>query len=137
MYQKTLAILFAVLAVVALGLAPAFAESQPVKRLQKEGVGTYLADGKGMTLYYFAKDTPGKSVCSGECLQKWPPAKAGEIAPGPGLDAKDFGVLSGQATFRGFPLYYFFKDTKPGDTNGQGVNNVWFVIDPAAFPPAK
>ena len=34
-------------------------------------------------------------------------------------------------------LYYFFKDAKVGDTNGQGVGGVWFVIDPQAFPPGK
>src|SRR3989304_1730320 len=40
-----------------------------------------------------------------------------------------------QATFRGYPLYYWGGDKAQGDTAGQGVNNVWYVIDPANFPP--
>ncbi|MGW8323142.1 MAG: hypothetical protein ACWGSD_16460, partial [Thermodesulfobacteriota bacterium] len=39
-----------------------------------------------------------------------------------------------QSTFRGYPLYYWSGDEKEGDTNGQGVKNVWFVIDPGNFP---
>jgi hypothetical protein len=27
-----------------------------------------------------------------------------------------------------WPLYYFAKDTKPGDTTGQGVQGVWYVV---------
>jgi predicted lipoprotein with Yx(FWY)xxD motif len=139
MNRKTFALLFVVLAVFALGLVPAFAEDPAVKLMKKEGVGSYLTDAQGMTLYYFVKDTPGKSACAGECLQKWPAVKADAVAAMPGLEAKDFGSLvredGRQATFRGYPLYYFFKDAKPGDTNGQGFNNVWFVIDPAKFPP--
>ena len=118
------------------------AAQQPTVQLQqKEGLGAYLTDGKGMTLYYFAKDTPGKSVCKGDCLTKWPPLMAGKVTVGTGLVLKDFGELAAdggkQVTFRGYPLYYFFKDAKPGDTNGQGVGGVWFVIDPQAFAPGK
>jgi len=34
-----------------------------------------------------------------------------------------------QTTYNGYPLYYFFKDIKAGDINGQKVKNVWFVVD--------
>ncbi|MEH7308132.1 hypothetical protein V7137_24030, partial [Neobacillus drentensis] len=40
--------------------------------LENEKVGKYLADSKGMALYYFTKDQSGKSNCSGECLDNWP-----------------------------------------------------------------
>ncbi len=30
------------------------------------------------------------------------------------------------------PLYYFVRDAQPGDTNGQGLNSVWFVVKPTA-----
>ncbi len=105
----------------------------------KEGVGTYLVDSKGMTLYWFKKDSPGKSVCEGECLAKWPPFYVEEVvAPSP--IQGDFGVIQAhggkQVTFRGYPLYYFFMDKAPGDTKGQGVKGVWYVVDPFNFPPA-
>ena len=32
------------------------------------------------------------------------------------------------------PLYYYVNDTKRGDTNGQGVNNAWYVAGPEATP---
>ena len=41
-----------------------------------------------------------------------------------------------QATYKGFPLYYWVNDRKRGDTTGQDVGKVWYVIDPAKFPPA-
>jgi len=53
---------------------------------------------------------------------------------------EDFGTITRedgkkQTTFRGYPLYYWGGDKAQGDTAGQGVNNVWYVIDPANFPP--
>jgi predicted lipoprotein with Yx(FWY)xxD motif len=36
-----------------------------------------------------------------------------------------------QVTYNGWPLYYFANDAAPGDTNGQGVNDVWYVIAPS------
>ena len=36
-----------------------------------------------------------------------------------------------QVTYNGWPLYYYIKDLQPGDTFGQEVGDVWFVISPA------
>ena len=132
------AVLFGVL----LFALPALADHHKAKIMTKDGVGAYIADAKGMTLYYFTKDADGKSVCMGECVQKWPLYTADKVEPQAGLEAKDFGSIqrtdgTSQATYKGAPLYYFFKDLKPGDTNGQGVGGVWFVVNPAAFPPKK
>ena len=30
------------------------------------------------------------------------------------------------------PLYYYINDTARGDINGQGVNDAWFIVEPAA-----
>jgi predicted lipoprotein with Yx(FWY)xxD motif len=61
----------------------------------------------------------------------------GKTTVASGLDAKDFGELDTpggkQVTFRGYPLYRFFKDAQPGDTTGQGVGGIWFVVDPRSF----
>jgi predicted lipoprotein with Yx(FWY)xxD motif len=38
---------------------------------------------------------------------------------------------SKQWAIKGKPLYYWSKDTKPGDKTGDGVNQVWQVAKPA------
>ncbi len=100
-----------------------------------EKVGFYLVDSRGRTLYFFAKDYDGKSHCYGECAQKWPVFYAENLVLPLGLNPDDFGVITRddgtkQLTYKGWPLYYFFKDTKPGDINGDGVKGVWFVAKP-------
>ncbi|MFZ1911145.1 MAG: hypothetical protein WAU30_02165 [Propionicimonas sp.] len=96
-------------------------------------LGPVLVDGKGMTLYLYTKDSPNKSVCEGQCLAAWP-ALLGKPMAGAGVDDSKLGTLtrsngSTQASYNGWPLYYWVKDTKPGDVTGQNVNAVWFVLD--------
>ena len=55
---------------------------------------------------------------------------------GEGVDAALIGYTirdngSVQATYNGWPLYYFIRDEAPGDTNGQGVGEIWYVVDPS------
>ena len=40
-----------------------------------------------------------------------------------------------QSSYKGRSLYYFSKDTRPGDLNGQGVINSWYVADITGFIP--
>ncbi len=113
----------------------AFAENQAVKVAQKEGIGSYLTDIKGMTLYTFKKDTPGMSACEGACVGIWPLFYREKVDAKDGLAAGDFGTITRpdgkmQTTYKGMPLYYFSKDVKPGDTNGQGYINLWTVAKP-------
>ncbi len=100
-------------------------------------LGDILVDGDGRTLYLFTVDTQNgdTSACTGDCLGTWPPL-AGEATAGAGVDAALLGTVtrddgSAQATYNGWPLYYFAADAAAGDTNGQGVGDVWWVIDPA------
>ena len=118
----------------------AFAMDHAVKKMTKDGLGSYLADAKGMTLYWFKKDSPGTSACAGPCVEKWPIYYREKVVAGEGTKEGDFGTITRedgkkQTTFRGYPLYYWAGDKAAGDTAGQGVNNVWYVIDPANFPP--
>jgi predicted lipoprotein with Yx(FWY)xxD motif len=95
-------------------------------------LGDILVDAEGRTLYAFTKDQGDQSVCSGECATNWP-ALTGTATAGTGAQA---GLLatstqangSSQVTYGGRPLYHFAGDSKPGDTNGQGVGNVWFAV---------
>ena len=41
-----------------------------------------------------------------------------------------------QVAINGMPLYYFAKDAKAGDTNGQALNGKWFVASPTGAAPA-
>ena len=121
--------------------APAPA-SYTVNIASKTGIGNYLVDGKGMTLYYFTKDAPAKSNATAAIIANWPIFYASSIVVPPSLNAADFGSITGgngnmQSTYKGWPLYYYVKDQVSGDTLGQGLNSVWFVINPADFPPAS
>ena len=102
--------------------------------------GRILTDGAGKTLYQFSQDTRDTSNCTGTCAQNWPPlmAPAGQPTTPPGITGT-LGVLSRpdggrQVTYNGIPLYYFARDTQPGETNGAAVNN-WTVVNPEdSFP---
>lgn len=97
-----------------------------------------VADGvldgpSGMTLYTFDRDTAGsgKSVCNGPCATNWPPLIATPTSQPLGdytLITRDDG--SRQWAIKGKPLYYWIKDSKPGDKTGDGVQNVWRVAKP-------
>ena len=90
-----------------------------------------LATPAGATVYTFDKDSAnsGKSACNGPCAQAWPPlaAQAGDAASGDwSLVTRDDG--SKQWAYKGWPLYTFSKDAKPGDTTGDNFKNVWHVV---------
>ena len=95
-------------------------------------LGSFLVDANGKTLYYFANDVANKSNCVGQCSVLWPPFNAKNISVPNELSAVDFGQITtssggSQVTYRGWPLYYYSGDQNPGDTNGQGIQNIWFV----------
>lgn len=122
--------LFTTLAASALFLLGACASTGGAPAKTQSGV---LTDPAGMTLYVFDKDAAGsgKSACNGDCAVKWPPLAAAAGAQPHGdysLVTRDDGAR--QWAFQGKPLYRWFKDQKPGDTTGDGVNNVWHVAKP-------
>ena len=98
-------------------------------------LGTILVDGDGLTLYLFVPDDQGPSTCEGDCLAAWP-ALAGPATAGEGADEALLGTAAraddgtDQVTYNGWPLYYFAQDSAPGDVNGQGVGDNWYVVDP-------
>ena len=103
--------------------------------LADSGLGSILVDAEGNTLYLFTPDAQGESTCYDACADNWP-ALTGDVTAGEGVDGSLLGTTertdgSVQVTYNGWPLYYFANDAAPGDTNGQGINDVWFAVDAA------
>ena len=95
-------------------------------------LGDIRVDAEGRTLYAFTRDKGDQSACSGQCAANWP-ALTGTATAGTGVQASLLSTAlqangDTQVTYGGRPLYYFAGDAKPGDTNGQGVGDVWFAL---------
>lgn len=101
-------------------------------------LGSFLtAISNAMTLYVFSKDTPGVSNCTGGCASAWPPytvSQSDNLTAEKGIMGKISTIKRAdgtmQVTYNGMPLYFFASDSKPGDTNGQGVAGMWMVVKP-------
>jgi len=110
--------------------------AQDVQLSEDLQLGQILTDADGNTLYYFTLDANlNASACTGGCLSAWPAFYAEGLIAGEGLEEADFSSFQRedgamQSTYKGWPLYYFASDAAPGDTNGEGVNNVWYVAKP-------
>ena len=94
-----------------------------------------MVDDAGLTLYGFTNDGNGLPTCEGACAGAWPPL----LVDGPelpdGLEAAILSVVergdgSHQLEAGKWPLYRFAGDANPGETNGQGSGDVWFVVNP-------
>lgn len=114
------------------GTQPPAAEGETVATANTD-LGEILVDGEGRTLYLFTNDSPGESACEGPCLDAWPILE-GEATAGEGVDASLLGTIersdgTTQATYQDWPLYYYAEDTEAGELKGQGVGEVWWVID--------
>ena len=108
-----------------------------------------LVDVRGHTLYLFGADTGGTSACTNDptyhCSKLWPPLRTtGTPVAGKGVNAKLLGTINRsdgtvQVTYNHHPLYtlagsrtlHFIPDRKPGDVNGQGQVDLWWVVAPS------
>lgn len=110
----------------------AFAQAAAPAKVADTAKGKALVDAKGMTLYTFDKDTGGKSACNGPCATNWPPLTVTASAQASGdwsVITRDDGAQ--QWAYKGKPLYAWTKDTKPGDTTGDGfLNGAWHIAKP-------
>ena len=102
-------------------------------QLADTSLGPVLVKRGGFTVYAFTPDAQGESTCYDECATTWPAVTAVD-GVGEGLDASLLGSTERtdgeqQATYNGWPLYFFSGDAAAGDVNGQGVGGVWYVID--------
>ncbi|MGP1665524.1 MAG: COG4315 family predicted lipoprotein [Rhodanobacter sp.] len=89
-----------------------------------------LADDSGHTLYRYDPDgRSGISHCSNACAAVWPPYladRAAKTGAGFSLTPRSDGRF--QWVYQGYPLYLFAGDSKPGDSDGDGVNGSWHVL---------
>jgi predicted lipoprotein with Yx(FWY)xxD motif len=96
-----------------------------VLKAREIGGVNLLTNASGLTLYWFAPDTPTRSVCTGSCAAYWPPV-TGRPSAGPGVTGKvgtitrSGGAL--QATYEGHPLYTYIGDSAPGQNSGNNLN---------------
>ncbi len=87
----------------------------------------------GFTLYTFDLDPLDEPACyglsDGGCINAWPPllADAGARPYGKLAVIDVDGQTFRQWAYNGKPLYFFAGDSAAGDTNGEGVNDVWWV----------
>ena len=92
---------------------------------RKVGGVTVLTNAKGLTVYTFAADSPGKSNCYGDCAAYWPPV-TGSPSPAPGIPGH-FGTTTRtdgtkQVTWNGHPIYTYVADGGPGQAQGNNLN---------------
>ncbi|MBO2449019.1 hypothetical protein J4573_18090 [Actinomadura barringtoniae] len=109
-----------------------------IKVKQDAKYGAIVTDGKGRVMYRYDKDKPKDSTCFGACKKAWPPVtfNGWKKLKLEGIERKDVNFIERkddgkcQLTINGWPMYYYEKDTTPGDTNGQAVGNVWWLVSP-------
>ena len=120
--------------------SPAPQEAGVTVDATESDLGTILTDEDGRTLYVFLSDSEGESTCYDDCAQAWPALETeGDPEAGEETDASLLGTTERedgalQVTYNEMPLYYYADDAEPGDTNGQGVGDVWFVVSTEGEP---
>ncbi|TDX81790.1 putative lipoprotein with Yx(FWY)xxD motif [Rathayibacter sp. PhB151] len=99
-------------------------------------LGEIITDEAGSTVYTFTKDTQnsGSSSCYDECATTWPAVSASSTTAADGITGEVGSITrtdgTTQLTVDGWPVYRFAKDTAPGQVNGQGVKDAWYVLLP-------
>jgi predicted lipoprotein with Yx(FWY)xxD motif len=147
--KRALALLPVALAVAAAGCgskrsdpspSPAARSSFTTVTTRSTELGTVLVDGHGKTLYLFEKDKGPASTCTDACASAWPPVTAdGKVTAGGGVDAAKLASTkradgTTEITYAGHPLYTYAGDAKPGDVNGQNLDQFgaeWYVLAPS------
>jgi predicted lipoprotein with Yx(FWY)xxD motif len=86
----------------------------------------------GMTLYEHTTDRVPRSNCTGRCARVWPPLLSkGMVINTARINGKltVYKTANGkQVEYNGHPLYTYSGDKAPGQTHGQGVGKVWYVV---------
>jgi predicted lipoprotein with Yx(FWY)xxD motif len=105
-------------------------------------LGTILVNAKGLTLYMFVPDKRRRVTCVSTCAAVWPPVKLPKHATPRAakmvkqrLLGSDRDPAGGRVvTYRGWPLYTYVSDRKPGQATGQALDlngGLWYVLAPS------
>jgi predicted lipoprotein with Yx(FWY)xxD motif len=107
---------------------------------QSSGIGPYLTDAKGRSVYLFLRDVGDSSSCYDACAAAWPPVlAAGGMVAGDSAVRQDLLGVSQrrdgatQVTYKGAPLYYYEDGKRPGDITGQDKEEFggkWYLVSP-------
>src|SRR5688572_29115526 len=94
--RTTMRILLGLVGLIAMGVlalgSGADEVPAPLRSATAGALGAILTAPNGMTLYTYANDRePGKSGCTGACVEKWPPFQR---AAGAGAPAAPLGVIA-------------------------------------------
>jgi predicted lipoprotein with Yx(FWY)xxD motif len=77
--------------------------------VSRSAKGWVMAEGNGDIVYTYANDSAGKpSTCSGSCAAQWLPVTgSGLVSAADHAFPGTFGVINGQITYKGLPLYTY------------------------------
>jgi predicted lipoprotein with Yx(FWY)xxD motif len=140
--MRTLLALFSLAALVAApsAMSAQDASTKPTLTVRSSAYGRVIFDSNGRALYAFTADRRGRrSNCSGACLVAWPAyVPRGALRVGTGIKRSLLGTIRRadgrrQATYNGWPLYYYVGDRRPGQILCQNVREfggLWLVVRP-------
>ena len=132
--MRTLAILTALSAVLAVGTAAAAATRAPAIRYVDDQFGPVLATPKKQALYYWNAEKDFKIHCKGECAKLWPPLvvrRAAVVRAHVAGIKGTFGTITRpdgrrQVTFNRRPVYTYAHEA-PTQVLCDDVGG-WFVV---------
>lgn len=100
--------------------------------------GHMLINHKGFSVYSSDADEPGKSNCTGKCLENWGPVLAPQTAQVKGewsVVERSPGIK--QWAYRGKPLYTFLQEKRTRSVTGSDVPGWHNVFTQRALPPPQ
>jgi predicted lipoprotein with Yx(FWY)xxD motif len=136
--RRTL-LLAALVAVLATGVAIAAVHGNPtVKAAQNSTLNTKIVvvNKTGRTLYHLITEKGKAFTCTGSCSTIWPPLtipKGSKPVAGVGINKSKLGTIKRpdgrvQVTYYGLTLYRYSGDSKAGQTNGEGIQSIWYAV---------
>ena len=139
-HLKRYVLAFALIALVGAGAAVAATRSAVIVKAAKNTTlnTKILVNQTGRTLYHLTTEKGKKFTCTGACATIWPPLtvpKGVKPVAGPGITKSKLSTIKRpdgriQVTYAGLTLYRYSGDSKAGQANGEGIQNIWYAISP-------